>query len=422
MNPSSASPRNGLSVRHSLLATARPVSRKWKRFLSILKGKKSPSEQHRTTTTTATNINTTITTLSPSPSPKFDGAGTPEGIRRRHSSDELKRTYDFPYFTSITPGVDPNGADNSFLSSPMPLSASSSTPAGPVSSALSPPPRRAMMAKRASCLPTTSLPPPPSLQKEDPRRRRSIIQSTTLNSLRLSIDVEQNHQQHRHSSGDRASPTATTISTSSGDDLATSISRPITPYRSGTLGGGGFLSRHASYSPPPLPDLPLPIITASNTASSSSSSSTPLKERRKRRSPMSIPDDLTLDLQGASSINSSSGTSSTTAEREKAMQALEGKAGPNSLEQDKAQYEAVVSGSSTSTSSSATYSRRRNGRGEDSPPYSSSSQSTRVILTPPPYYPSTPSSAITMVGLRDEVHEKRPISTIDEQGLNLYIS
>ncbi|KAI8141135.1 hypothetical protein BJV82DRAFT_189567 [Fennellomyces sp. T-0311] len=227
------------SVRHSLIATARPVSRRWKKLVTKIKG--FSRKQAR-------------------PDPP---------VERRHSSDELARKAEFPYYIETEDRKKKETASLHHIS----------MPAGPVVSALSPPPRHTMQR----------------------RKLEPVV-------VRLSIDS---------------------------DD------RPATPFRSGTLGNhnsDGFT----------IPTEPVP----------------PLKERRKRKSPLAIPDDLTLSLRRGSISTTSSGSSSDYAqlERDKAMDALEG------LDRDKAQYDAVV------------------GRRRPTP-----------SLTPSRPYPSSPSSMGTVV-------------------------
>ncbi|KAI9260723.1 hypothetical protein BDA99DRAFT_513016 [Phascolomyces articulosus] len=257
-------------------------------------------------------------------------------------------------------------------------------PAGPVSSALSPPPRHTMTKRKLT---------------EPPTSRSPVL-------VRLSIDLREEDENLIL----RSSPDSIQFSSSDYSSSMTPTSQRHHPFRSGTLGNNngeeGFFS---------IPTTPVPEI--------------PLKERRKRRSPLSIPDDLTLSLNNKStasstttdgssmtskhqrrhrqsfyysyqyqhsqqqqqqqplserrnsisSITSSSSTSSSaiSEERHKAMNALEG------LDRDKAQYDAVVG-------------RRRTTNVTTTSPHNEPTPS----LTPnsrPLYYPSSPSSVGTIV-------------------------
>ncbi|KAI9494685.1 hypothetical protein BDB00DRAFT_787031 [Zychaea mexicana] len=348
------------TVRNSLIATTRPVSRRWKKLVTKIKAlrkrdnhcyyddndeddedmpdddrvavaieaaKKMPA---LSTTTSATAAATTV-------------------IERRHSSDELKRKAGFPYYTE-----EPADDERRVLDRPQKRKDSASLsamhhismPAGPVcSSALSPPPRHTMNRRK--------------LVEPSPAARPPVI-------VRLSIDLhEQDVEESEHL-----------------DEMH--------PFRSGTLGntndGGGFTI------PAPVPDIPL-------------------KERRKRRSPLSIPDDLTLSLKKkpslhhqksntsiisstASSVTSTS-SSAISVERSKAMNALEG------LDRDKAQYDAVVgrrraTANTPTTATSGTVPMVMNNSSHHHLHYNEPTPS----LTPssrPIYYPSSPSSVGTVV-------------------------
>lgn len=222
-----------------------------------------------------------------------------------------------------------------------------------------------------------------------PRRSSSSRPMIQTFNLRLSIDIERQSMLC-------GSPSSATTSSISGESYAPSLSRPTTPFRSGTLGSHSypFPPTTTSSAVPPVPDIP------------------PLKERRKRRSPMSIPDDLTLDLK-RSSISAASATE---IEREKAMDALEGKTSSSAsssssssvssslssaIDRDKAQYEAVV----------ARTQRRRAAAAADSPPNSSSSSRRPMISSSTQqqqqhvYYPATPNSMVTVIGHHQRVDD-----------------
>lgn len=270
-------------------------------------------------------------------------------------------------------------------------------PAGPVCSALSPPPRPSMLARRVNNYTHPSMSRRQS-SKSTKQHEGDIVQPQSRQSsssrpmiqtfnLRLSIDIERQSMLC-------GSPSSATASSISGESYAPSLSRPITPFRSGTLGSHSYpFPATTSSAVPPVPDIP------------------PLKERRKRRSPMSIPDDLTLDLQ-PSSISAASATE---IEREKAMDALEGKTSSSAsssssssassslssaIDRDKAQYEAVV----------ARTQRRRAAAAADSPPNSSSSSRRPIISSQQHqqqhvYYPATPNSMVTIIGHHQRVDD-----------------
>ncbi|CDH50515.1 predicted protein [Lichtheimia corymbifera JMRC:FSU:9682] len=387
MNPSFSTHNKGSSsVRESILSTTtRPVSRKWKQLVSKLKwfNKRQQPDFRPKSTGQAITSTRNIT-------------------RRRHSSDELTRTNEYPFYTAQRETASKEQQQPNTDAGPSKQQLHVSLPAGPVCSALSPPPRPSMVARRVNnnTHPSMSRRQSSTNTKQQegdivqphPRRSSSSRPMIQTFNLRLSIDIERQSMLC-------GSPSSATTSSISGESFAPSISRPTTPFRSGTLGSHSYPFPPTSSAVPPVPDIP------------------PLKERRKRRSPMSIPDDLTLDLK-RSSISAASATE---IEREKAMDALEGKTSSSAsssssssvssslssaIDRDKAQYEAVV----------ARTQRRRAAAAADSPPNSSSSSRRPMISTQQQqqqhvYYPATPNSMVTVIG-----HHQR----VDDNG-HLYI-
>lgn len=257
-----------------------------------------------------------------------------------------------------------------------------SMPAGPVASALSPPPRRIMTKHTSSILER-------SVAIEQPKAERPPQMR-----LRLSLDVEQNRQ----SSILCTSPSSDSSSSFKryDDDHSNTVDgrRPSLPFRSGTL--GTVKSDRLYGDTPPLP-LPNPALLTSNASLSSNET---LRERRRRRSPLSLPgeEQLTISLRSSLSVDDDT---SLDISRQRAMHALEGKvlkaesaAAPQSnlpgdaLARDKAEYEAVVARSIL-----------RRTPHELTPPPSSSSSVLHHPHNQPglkaPELPSSPSSVFT---------------------------
>ncbi|KAG2224690.1 hypothetical protein INT45_007935 [Circinella minor] len=371
------------SVRNSLIATTRPVSRRWKKLVTKFKAfRKQQHEQRKYDMDFGEELGDEnddyyekLPCNNNYHSNNDDHILKPRNIGRRHSSDELSRKAVFPYYIDEEQRQNDDESLNNVPKKKKKDSASLSAlhhislPAGPVSSALSPPPRHTMTKRKLI---------------EPPTSRSPVF-------VRLSVDLREEEENEERSRTNSDS----------------SSFRQRHPFRSGTLGNHnddvGFI----------IPTVPVPDI--------------PLKERRKRRSPLSIPDELTLSLNNnkksasvtttvtsneeesphsqtqtikqrrqrhtyyyhqkperrssISSITSGSSTSSSviSEERNKAMNALEG------LDRDKAQYDAVVGRRRATNTNTAT----TMNHDEPTPSLTPSSR--------PLYYPSSPSSVGTIV-------------------------